>query len=126
MTFEERIKQPEAENVALENRVAYLEQQLYGKRLERHLPINTDALPLSLFAKPIDPQQQRLNAEIAKEEEKREKLIHIKERDRIARKCIDTSRLEVREEPVYPKVENPDEYREIGEPEVADNLVLIP
>ena len=127
MTFEERIKQLEAENVALKNRVAYLEQQLYGKRSEKHLPINPDALQLSLFAKPIDPQeQQRLDAEIAKEEAKREKLIHVIEHDRVARKCIDTSKLEVREEHVYPQVDNLDDYREIGEPEVTDSLVLIP
>ena len=53
---------------------------------------------------------------IAKDEEKREKLIHIKEHDRVARKCIDTSKLEVREEHVYPQVDNLNDYREIGEP----------
>ena len=39
---------------------------------------------------------------------------------------MDTSRLPVREEHLYPEMENPEDYREIGEPEVTESLVLIP
>ena len=63
MTSEERIRQLESENAALkdkvsdldrkiaakDNRIAYLEKQLYGQRTEKHLPVNPDALQLSLF-----------------------------------------------------------------------------
>ncbi|MBR4688588.1 MAG: transposase, partial [Bacteroidales bacterium] len=113
--------------VAKDNRIAYLEKQLYGQRTEKHLPVNPDALQLSLFHNAIDPEEQgRLDAEAAKDEAAREKLIHIKEHDRQVRKVMDTSRLPVREEHLYPEMENPEDYREIGEPEVTESLVLIP
>ena len=94
MTSEERIRQLESENAALknkvsdldrkiaakDNRIAYLEKQLYGQRSEKHLPVNPDALQLSLFHSAIDPdEQKRLDAEAAKDEAARERLIHIKE-----------------------------------------------
>ena len=141
MTSEERIRQLESENAALkdkvsdldrkiaakDNRIAYLEKQLYGQRTEKHLPVNPDALQLSLFHNAIDPdEQRRLDAEAAKDEAARERLIHIKEHDRQVRKVMDTSRLPVREEHLYPEMENPEDYREIGEPEVTESLVLIP
>lgn len=73
MTSEERIRQLESENAALknkvsdldrkiaakDNRIAYLEKQLYGQRTEKHLPVNPDALQLSLFHNAIDPDEQR-------------------------------------------------------------------
>lgn len=99
MTLEERIKQLEERNAELEkrladrdsriadldrrivskdNRIAYLEQQLYGSRSEKRLPINPDALQLSLFSAEIDAQeQQRLDAAIAKDDERREKLLKV-------------------------------------------------
>ena len=117
MTAEERIRQLEREKAELEkkvsdldrkviakdHRIAYLEQQLYGRRSEKHLPVNPDALQLSLFQNEIDPQEQkRLDAEAAKDAAAREKLIHIKEHERKVRKAIDTARLPVKEEHLYP------------------------
>ena len=109
-----------------DNRIAYLEQQLYGSRSEKRLPINPDALQLSLFATEIDPQeQQRLDASISKDEEKREKLLKVDGYERKVRKPIDTSRLEVREEHIYPEGINLEEYNEM-EPLVTESLVLVP
>lgn len=147
MTLEERIKQLEERNAELEkrladkdsriadldrkivskdNRIAYLEQQLYGSRSEKHLPINPDALQLSLFATEIDPQeQQRLDAAIAKDEDRREKLLKVDGYERKVRKPIDTSKLEVREEHIYPEGIIPDDYNEV-EPLVTESLVLVP
>ena len=133
MTVEERIRQLEEKNAELEKklvakdfRIAYLEQQLYGRRSEKHLPINPDALQLSLFPAEIDPQeQQRLDAATAKDEEKREKLLKVDGYERKVRKAIDTSRLEVREEHIYPNGINSDEYNEV-EPLVTESLVLVP
>ena len=111
MSLEERIKQLESENAALktkvaekdraivakDHRIAYLEQQLYGKRSEKHLPVNPEALQLSLFHNTIDPEEQkRLDAEAAKDEVARDRLIHIKEHDRKVRKAIDTTKLPVK------------------------------
>lgn len=54
MTVEERIRQLEERNAELEkkliakdHRIAYLEQQLYGRRSEKRLPVNPEALQLS-------------------------------------------------------------------------------
>jgi uncharacterized coiled-coil protein SlyX len=109
-----RIADLDRKIVSKDNRIAYLEQQLYGSRSEKRLPINPDALQLSLFATEIDPQeQQRLDASIAKDEEKREKLLKVDGYERKVRKPIDTSRLEVREEHIYPEGINLEEYNEM-------------
>ena len=121
-----RIADLDRKIVSKDNRIAYLEQQLYGSRSEKRLPINPDALQLSLFATEIDPQeQQRLDASIAKDEEKREKLLNVDGYERKIRKPIDTSRLEVREEHIYPEGINLEEYNEM-EPLVTESLVLVP
>ncbi len=121
-----RIADLDRKIVSKDNRIAYLEQQLYGSRSEKRLPINPDALQLSLFATEIDPQeQQRLDASIAKDEEKREKLLKVDGYERKVRKPIDTSRLEVREEHIYPEGINLEEYNEM-EPLVTESLVLVP
>ena len=121
-----RIADLDRKIVSKDNRIAYLEQQLYGSRSEKRLPINPDALQLSLFATEIDPQeQQRLDASIAKDEEKREKLLKVDGYERKVRKPIDTSRLEVREEHIYPERINLEEYNEM-EPLVTESLVLVP
>lgn len=121
-----RIADLDRKIVSKDNRIAYLEQQLYGSRSEKRLPINPDALQLSLFATEIDPQeQQRLDASIAKDEEKREKLLKVDGYERKVRKPIDTSRLEVREEHIHPEGINLEEYNEM-EPLVTESLVLVP
>ena len=121
-----RIADLDRKIVSKDNRIAYLEQQLYGSRSEKRLPINPDALQLSLFATEIDPQeQQRLDASIAKDEEKREKLLKVDGYERKVRKPIDTSILEVREEHIYPEGINLEEYNEM-EPLVTESLVLVP
>ena len=121
-----RIADLDRKIVSKDNRIAYLEQQLYGSRSEKRLPINPDALQLSLFSAEIDAQeQQRLDASIAKDEERREKLLKVDGYERKVRKPIDTSRLEVREEHIYPEGINLEEYNEM-EPLVTESLVLVP
>lgn len=121
-----RIADLDRKIVSKDNRIAYLEQQLYGSRSEKRLPINPDALQLSLFSSEIDVQeQQRLDAAIAKDEERREKLLKVDGYERKVRKPIDASKLEVREEHIYPDGINLDDYNEV-EPLVTESLVLIP
>ena len=106
MTLEERIKQLGERNAELEKRLADK-----GSRSEKRLPINPDVLQLSLFSTELDVQeQQRLNAAIAKDEERREKLLKVDGYERKVRKPIDTSRLEVREEHIYPDGINTDNF----------------
>ena len=60
-----------------------------------------------------------------KEEEEEASLIKVRSFERKPRKALDLSGLEVREEHIYPEVENREDYREL-EPETTDVLVMVP
>lgn len=70
-------------------------------------------------------EQARLDKEAAKSVAEQDKLIHVAAHERKVRKPIDTSRLEVKEEHLYPELDNADDYTEMA-PEVTDSLVLVP
>ena len=60
-----------------------------------------------------------------KEEEEEASLIKVRSFERKPRKALDLSGLEVREEHIYPEVENREDYCEL-EPETTDVLVMVP
>ena len=136
MTAEEQKKMDalEAENAALKERLlraqqtlARYAQMLFGQKTERRrLPEKPEELTLSLFEQDMDPDEQaRLDKEAAKSVAEQDKLIHVEAHDRKVRKPIDTSRLEVKEEHLYPDLDNAEDYTEMT-PEVTDSLVLVP
>ena len=136
MTAEEQKKMDalEAENAALKERLlraqqtlARYAQMLFGQKTERRrLPEKPEELTLSLFEQDMDPDEQaRLDKEAAKSVAEQDKLIHVEAHDRKVRKPIDTSRLEVKEEHIYPELDNAEDYTEMA-PEVTDSLVLVP
>ena len=100
---------------------------MFGKMSEKNLPLDPTVLSEpSLFGEPLTEEERaKLDAAVRKEEESTSKLIQVKGFERKPRKAIDTSKLEVREEHIYPAVENREEYAEL-EPEVTDTLVLLP
>ena len=102
-------------------------QMLFGQKTERlRLPENPEELTGSLFMREMDPDEQaRLDKEAVKSVAEQDKLIRVEAHDRKVRKPIDTSRLEVKEEHLYPELENKDDYTEMA-PEVTDSLVLVP
>ncbi len=102
-------------------------QMLFGQKTERvRLPEKPQELTGSLFLQEMDPEEQaRLDKETAKAVAQQEKLVHVEAHDRKVRKPIDTSKLEVREEHLYPELENKEDYTEMA-PEVTDSLVLVP
>ena len=102
-------------------------QMLFGQKTERlRLPENPEELTGSLFMQEMDPDEQaRLDKEAVKSVAEQDKLIRVEAHDRKVRKPIDTSRLEVKEEHLYPELENKDDYTEMA-PEVTDSLVLVP
>ena len=58
-----------------EQQLEWFRKQMYGKRSEKHLPLDPDALQLSLFENTIDPEEQaRLDAAVAKDEATAEAL----------------------------------------------------
>ena len=136
MTVEEQKKMQglEAENAALKEKLlvaqrtlARYAQMLFGQKTERvRLPEKPEELTGSLFAQEMDPEEQaRLDAEAAKAAAEQEKSVRVQAHDRKPRKAIDTDRLEVREEHLYPELDNAADYTELP-PEVTDSLVLVP
>ena len=136
MTAEEqkKMQELEAENAALKERLlvaqrtlAKYAQMLFGQKTERcRLPEKPEELTGSLFEQEMDPAEQaRLDREAGKALAEQDKLIHVEAHDRKVRKAIDTSRLEVREEHLYPDLDNKEDYTEMA-PEVTDSLALVP
>ena len=103
---------------------------MFGSKSEKHLKLDADSLQPSLFDQEcnIGPEEQARLAKLMAEEEKElENLIVIKEHERKVRKPIDTSKLEVREEHLYPQSIKGKEldYTEMP-PEISDYLEMIP
>lgn len=133
-TEQEIIAAQAAEIERLKNKVASLEDQLYwlrkkmfGKMSEKNLPLDPTTLSEpTLFDDPLtDEERAQLDAAVRKDEEDAAKLIQVKGFERKPRKAIDTANLEVREEHLYPDVENRDDYTEL-DPEITDTLVMVP
>ena len=143
MTAEEqkRMQELEAENAKLreensglqerllhaQQTLAKYAQMLFGQKTERvRLPEKPEELTGSLFMQEMDSDEQaRLDKEAAKSIAEQGKLIRVEAHDRKVRKPIDTSRLEVKEEHLYPELDNAEDYTEMA-PEVTDSLVLVP
>ncbi len=111
-----------AEIERLRNKVASLEDQLYwlrkkmlGKMSEKNLPLNPAVLSEpTLFDEPLTEEERaELEVAVKKSEDDVAKLIQVKGFERKPRKAIDTANLEVREEYIYPKVENREDYTEL-------------
>lgn len=133
-TEQEIIAAQAAEIERLKNKVASLEDQLYwlrkkmfGKMSEKNLPLDPTTLSEpTLFDDPLtDEERAQLDFAVRKDEEGAAKLIQVKGFERKPRKVIDTANLEVREEHLYPDVENRDDYTEL-DPEITDTLVMVP
>lgn len=136
MTAEEQKKMQdlETENADLKEKLldaqrtlARYAQMLFGQKTERtRLPENPTELTGNLFEQEMDPgEQARLDKEAAKSVAEQGKLVHVEAHDRKVRKPIDTSALEVKEEHLYPELDNATDYTELT-PEVTDSLVLVP
>lgn len=120
----ERLKSKVA---SLEDQLYWLRKKMFGKMSEKNLPLDPDALvEPTLFDDPLTADERsELDAAVKKDEDDASNLIRVKAFERKPRKAIDTSKLEVREEHIYPEVENSEEYTEL-EPEVTETLVLVP
>ena len=120
----ERLKNKVA---GLEDQLCWLRKKMFGKMSEKNLPLDPAALgePGLFDEPPTDEERAELDAAVRKEEGETTRLIQVKGFERKPRKAIDTAGLEVREEHIYPEVENRGDYTEL-DPEVTDTLVLVP
>ena len=134
MSSEQEIISRQAEEIkALRNQVASLKNQLdwlrkkvFGSMSEKRLPEDLKDLEPTLFDDMMtEAEKELLVNDVKKLNEEQDKVISVKGFERKVRKPIDTSRLEVRVEDVYPDVENRDDYTEL-EPEITDTLVHVP
>ena len=112
---------------SLEDQLCWLRKKMFGKMSEKNLPLDPAVLGEStLFDAPLSEEERaELDAAAKKDEEEVSNFIRVRGFGRKPRKAIDTAGLEVREEHIYPEVENREDYTEL-DPEVTDTLVLVP
>ena len=128
LELEAKVASLESALVLKDQQLAWFRKQMFGQRSEKHLPVDPNAIQLSLFEKPIDPEEQaRIDAAVAKDEANLEKTVAVAAHERKVRKPVDTSKLEVREEHIYPEGIKGHElnYTEM-EPELTDSLEMVP
>ncbi len=110
----------------LEGQLAWYRKQLFGRKSEKHLPLDPDVLQQSLFGEELSSEeQQRVSTEVAKDQAVVARQLQAERSKRAVRKPIDTSTLRVEEEHLYPERITAGEYVEL-EPETTDTLVLKP
>lgn len=109
----------------LTQQLEWFRKQLFGKKSEKHLPINPDALMPSLFGDQLTEDEQ---VEIARESEKRTKQITKAVREKSSKRkkvaTIDTSKLEVKEIVIEPEGVDHTQYDRFGE-QVSDKLIYV-
>lgn len=110
---------------SLENQLAWLRKKVFGRMSEKHLPLNPDELQLNLFPEQMSVQEKaRLEAEVATEQKNIDKMIS-RPQSKPSRNPLDTSKLPVKEEHIYPQGINANEYTELA-PEITDSLERMP
>ena len=123
---EKEVTKLKAAKESLTQQLEWFRKQFFGRKSEKHLPPNPDALMPSLFGDQLTEKEQ---AQIACEAEKINKQITKAVREKSSKRkkidTIDTSKLEVREIIIEPEVEiNSDEYVRFGE-ETTDKLIYV-
>lgn len=122
------LKSKDVKIAELEAYILKLRSQLYGRKSERNLPANPDAvqLTLDLFTDEENTAAEERLKKVEEEEEK--KLVTIPEHKRHnGKRAIDYSSLEVVENVIVPQevLDTPEEYVLVGE-ESTDTLVTEP
>ena len=120
------ILQKDERIASLENSLDWFRKQLFGKKSEKKLPLNPNALQPSLFPDLLSEEEKStLEKESQQEEEKVTKMISVSSSKRKKINTIDTSKLPVKEVVIEPTDINTDEYTRLGE-EVSEKLIYEP
>ena len=131
-TLQKNLDTLQKENDSLQQTIHHLQQvmetyrkALYGKKSEKHLPIDPSELEPTLFDVPIaEDEQKALDEEVKKMEEEQGKVIEVKAHRREVRKPVYKD-LPIEETHLYPEDINLEEYVEIGV-EHTDTLAIQP
>lgn len=97
----DKVAQLEERNKYLENRIDWLEKQLFGSRSEKRLPLAPDALQPSLFGDDLTPEEKAvIEAETEKAGKELEKSV--KPKNKPMRRELDLTGLPIHETHIYP------------------------
>ena len=108
----------------LESQLDWLRKKVFGKMSEKRLPENPMEEPTLFDDILSETESVAIDIQKAKDEEVVTRTIVVRTK-RENRKAIDTSKLQVEEEHIYPEGINEEEYTEL-EPEVTDSLAIRP
>lgn len=122
--LEAELEKRDTKIATLESQLDWLRKKVFGKMSEKCLPENPMEEP-TLFDDVIsESESAAIDVQKAKDEEVVTRTIIVRT-NRENRKAIDTSKLHVEEEHIYPEGINEEEYTEL-EPEVTDSLAIRP
>lgn len=122
--LEAELKRRDIMIAELESKLDWLRKKVFGKTSEKFIPANPMEEP-TLFDDIIsETESAAIDLQKAKDEEIITRIITVKV-NRGNRKAIDTSKLRVEEEHIYPEGVTEGEYSEL-EPEVTDSLAIRP
>ncbi len=116
----------DARIASLENSLEWFRKQIFGKKSEKHLPVNPDALQPTLFPELFsDKEIAAIEKATKQEEEQISKRISETKPNRKRVNSIDTSKLRVDEVIIEPSDINLNEYSKLGE-EITEKLIYKP
>jgi transposase/uncharacterized coiled-coil protein SlyX len=122
--LEAKLAERDSTIASLESQLEWLRKKVFGKMSEKMIPVDPMAEP-TLFDQELSESESASIENLKKrDEEVITKIITVKT-DRENRKAIDTSKLAVEEEHIYPDGVNAEEYTEM-EPEITETLAIRP
>jgi transposase len=119
-----KIAELEAKVASLESELAWLRKKVFGKMSEKMIPADPMAEPTLFDLELSESESASIETLKEKDEEVITKIITVKT-NKENRKAIDTSKLPVEEEHIYPEGVNAEEYAEM-EPEITETLAIRP
>lgn len=122
--LEAELEKRDSKIATLESQLDWLRKKVFGKMSEKRLPENPMVEPTLFDDVLSESESAAIDVQKAKDEEVVTRTIVVRT-NRENRKAIDTSKLHVEEEHIYPKGINEEEYTEL-EPEVTDSLAIRP
>lgn len=112
---ERAIEELESKILSLDMELAWLRKKLFGKMSEKHLPVDPNVLEPTLFDEMLSEEEQaELDAAVKEAEERVQKAVEVKAHTRVSRGPVFNQDLPVVEEHIYPELDEPNDYSEIG------------
>ena len=118
-----------AEVDKLQNQLEWFRKQIFGKKSEKNLPLDSINLIPSLFDESLSAEEQaEISAAVVELNKEIEKDIVVPEHTRKRRdknRTLDISKLEIEEDEILPKGLDLTQYKKVGE-EITDKIIYVP